>query len=96
MAVLRLLSGWKIESVIEEYCSYADDKVRDCDIKYIRNFDISTMATLSNALHDSGVRAVDRRLFPSGPNPAKMRKFQFLVALILLLWTITLFRFEYH
>lgn len=44
MAVIRKLSGWDLGKIIDEYKTYAEPKIRDCDIQYITGFDLSTVS----------------------------------------------------
>ncbi|KAL1877581.1 hypothetical protein VTK73DRAFT_8490 [Phialemonium thermophilum] len=46
VAVVRKLTGWESSTIIDEYKSYAEPKVRECDIKYINTFDLSTISNL--------------------------------------------------
>ena len=43
VAVARKLSGWELESVLDEYRSYAVPKVRECDLDYITAFQTATV-----------------------------------------------------
>lgn len=46
MAVVRKLTGWEQSRIVREYKSYAEPKIRECDIKYITEFDLSTISNL--------------------------------------------------
>jgi len=35
--------GWNVNSILEEYKGHANPKVRDCDLKYITDYKISTI-----------------------------------------------------
>ena len=41
--MLRLVEGWNVKDVIDEYTGYADPKVRDCDVQYIINYKVSSL-----------------------------------------------------
>lgn len=41
---MRLVSGWEHAAIVEEYKKYATPKVRDCDIDYITNFNLSKIS----------------------------------------------------
>jgi tyrosine-protein phosphatase SIW14 len=43
---MRHVAGWNLEEIIQEYRSFADIKARDCDIKYITEYDVSKLAGL--------------------------------------------------
>ncbi|TDZ27878.1 putative tyrosine-protein phosphatase DSP2 [Colletotrichum spinosum] len=44
--VVRKVTGWELTSIVDEYRSYAEPKVRDCDIKYLTEFDLSDLSNL--------------------------------------------------
>lgn len=43
---MRKLTGWELSTIVGEYKSYAEPKVRECDVKYITAFDLSTISNL--------------------------------------------------
>ncbi|PHH59241.1 hypothetical protein CDD81_3541 [Ophiocordyceps australis] len=45
VGIIRKLSGWSLESVLDEYTSYATPKARDCDVDYIRGFQSALLPT---------------------------------------------------
>ena len=45
-AVVRKACGWELESILEEYAHYAGPKVRECDVKYITAFELSSLSNL--------------------------------------------------
>lgn len=49
IAAIRKIEGWSVKDSIEEYVSYAQPKIRDCDIDYIRDFQPSEMQTLQSS-----------------------------------------------
>lgn len=42
--MVRKVSGWELPSILDEYRWYAEPKVRDCDIRYISAFELSSLA----------------------------------------------------
>ena len=46
MAVVRKVSGWELSTIIDEYKSYAEPKVRDCDVDYITVFELASISNL--------------------------------------------------
>ena len=46
IGVVRKLSGWNLGSIIGEYRSFAEPKVRECDIKYITGFELGHISNL--------------------------------------------------
>jgi tyrosine-protein phosphatase SIW14 len=40
------VSGWELSTIIDEYRTYAEPKVRDCDVKYITDFTLSDLSNL--------------------------------------------------
>jgi tyrosine-protein phosphatase SIW14 len=46
VAVVRKLSGWDLGNVVSEYKSYAEPKVRECDVKYITDFELADISNL--------------------------------------------------
>jgi len=45
-AVIRHVSCWNLEAILEEYKGYAEPKIRECDIKYITGFQASSLKGL--------------------------------------------------
>lgn len=43
VAAVRKIEGWGVKQAIDEYVSFAEPKIRDCDIDYIRDFQPSEM-----------------------------------------------------
>jgi tyrosine-protein phosphatase SIW14 len=79
VAVLRHVTGWNIESVLEEYRGYAEPKVRDCDVKYIMEYQVSTLQGL---FADHAHRPEDTVL--TGPRMARMLIFTAMIMIIML------------
>lgn len=46
VAVVRKLSGWQINLVVAEYKTYAEPKIRDSDVDYIKNFQCAPLQSL--------------------------------------------------
>ncbi|KAK3937344.1 tyrosine phosphatase family-domain-containing protein [Diplogelasinospora grovesii] len=46
VGVVRKVSGWDVSSIVDEYKSYAQPKIRECDIKYITGFQLSSLSNL--------------------------------------------------
>lgn len=46
VAAIRKLSGWQMNTVIDEYKAYAEPKVRDCDVDYITTFQCGPLQSL--------------------------------------------------
>ncbi|KAJ9138600.1 Tyrosine phosphatase [Pleurostoma richardsiae] len=46
VAVVRKVSGWDLSTILDEYKSYATPKVRECDTKYITDFELSSLSNL--------------------------------------------------
>ncbi|KAK4157676.1 putative tyrosine-protein phosphatase [Chaetomidium leptoderma] len=46
VGVVRKLSGWNLNNVIDEYKTYAEPKARECDINYISGFELANISNL--------------------------------------------------
>jgi len=46
VAVMRHVTGWSVDAVLEEYRSFAEPKVRDCDVQYIKEYRVSSLQGL--------------------------------------------------
>lgn len=46
VAVMRHVAGWNVDSILEEYQGYAEPKIRDCDVKYISRYEVSSLEGL--------------------------------------------------
>jgi len=76
---LRQVTGWNLESTLEEYRGYAEPKVRECDVTYIKEYQISNLQGLfGEGIH----RSVDTVL--EGPRMAQMLMFTAMMMIILL------------
>ncbi|KAF7866944.1 hypothetical protein EAF04_005785 [Stromatinia cepivora] len=84
-AIIRHVSGWDVESIVEEYKSFAEPKARDVDIKYITEYQVSSLSGLYRNNLDQ----------PTVTKTSKMARILALTAL--LLWIcLTLMRFWDH
>ncbi|WQF82258.1 Putative Dual specificity protein phosphatase [Colletotrichum destructivum] len=54
VGVVRKVTGWELNTIVDEYRAYAEPKVRDCDIKYLTDFDLSDLSNLF--VHDANMR----------------------------------------
>ncbi|GKT44593.1 tyrosine-protein phosphatase pmp1 [Colletotrichum spaethianum] len=54
VGVVRKVTGWELNTIVDEYRTYAEPKVRDCDIKYLTDFDLSDLSNLF--VHDANMR----------------------------------------
>ncbi|PQE26152.1 tyrosine phosphatase protein [Rutstroemia sp. NJR-2017a BBW] len=52
-AVIRHVYGWNVQSIVEEYTRFAEPKVRDCDVKYITEYKVSSLSGLFNTALDN-------------------------------------------
>lgn len=43
VGVIRKVSGWNTQMVLDEYRTFAAPKIRDCDVDYIRAFEATTL-----------------------------------------------------
>ncbi|KAF4624628.1 hypothetical protein G7Y89_g13539 [Cudoniella acicularis] len=46
VAVIRHAYGWNVNDIVEEYHGYAEPKVRECDVRYIREYQVSTLRAI--------------------------------------------------
>ncbi|OIW27140.1 protein-tyrosine phosphatase, partial [Coniochaeta ligniaria NRRL 30616] len=46
VAAIRKLHGWNLDTVLDEYRTYAEPKIRDCDVEYIAAFNTMQLANL--------------------------------------------------
>ncbi|KAH8883435.1 protein-tyrosine phosphatase, partial [Thozetella sp. PMI_491] len=60
VAVVRKVTGWKLPRIVDEYREFAGAKARDCDVKYITLFDLSS---LSNLFAERSAMQVRTRIF---------------------------------
>lgn len=43
---MRHITGWSVDAVLEEYRGFAEPKVRDCDVQYIKEYQVSSLQGL--------------------------------------------------
>ena len=43
IAAARKISGWRLDSVLDEYRLYAEPKVRECDVEYISALEVASL-----------------------------------------------------
>ncbi|OLN87292.1 putative tyrosine-protein phosphatase [Colletotrichum chlorophyti] len=54
VGVIRKVTGWELSNIVDEYRTYAEPKVRDCDIKYLTDFDLADLSNLF--VHEANMR----------------------------------------
>ncbi|KAF9871216.1 tyrosine phosphatase [Colletotrichum karsti] len=54
VGVVRKVTGWELNNIVDEYRAYAEPKVRDNDVKYITDFDLSDLSNLF--VHEANMR----------------------------------------
>ena len=80
----QLRARWKqigadmIIAIIEEYRGYAEPKVRDCDVKYITSYEVSSLQNLFTRPTTSSSSITDR--------DRKILKYFVLAAIVLTIW----------
>lgn len=81
VAVIRHVAGWKADEIVEEYQGHAEPKVRECDVKYINNYEVSNLQGLFTK----------KETFSLGPtlNMSKMLKLVIGTVATILIWTLT-------
>ncbi|KAM0451720.1 hypothetical protein ACHAPV_005920 [Trichoderma viride] len=47
VAAIRKLSGWTLDTVVDEYKTYAQPKIRECDVEYITGFEPGSLTISS-------------------------------------------------
>ncbi|KAL6920512.1 hypothetical protein ACHAPO_007155 [Fusarium lateritium] len=66
VGIVRKITGWDIARVVAEYNTYAEPKVRECDVTYIQGFEVSSLVlsnTLQRDLCSRRVRVQSRTFF---------------------------------
>lgn len=79
VAVVRKVAGWNASSVLDEYRAFAEPKIRESDVEYIRNFEISALHPLATEHH-------------SRYTPIQVRSFRRTLVfstIIMLLWVVS-------
>lgn len=87
VAVVRKLSGWELDTVLDEYKAYATPKIRECDVYYITSFQsqpvIATAVTSLQRYDDN---------MPARFSPTQIRTFlrTFLFStLVMTIWLVS-------
>ncbi|TGO12556.1 hypothetical protein BTUL_0086g00310 [Botrytis tulipae] len=84
-AIIRHVSGWSVQSIVEEYKTFAAPKARDVDIKYITEYQVSSLSGLDR----------NQSLQPTGPWSFKKAR-PFALAFLLIWIYVNLMRFWDH
>ncbi|KAI9643359.1 tyrosine-protein phosphatase siw14 [Ciborinia camelliae] len=50
-AIIRHISGWSVQSIVDEYKRFAEPKARDVDIKYITEYQVTSLGGLYHNLN---------------------------------------------
>lgn len=70
MAAIRKVMGWPVDSILTEYSTYAEPKIREVDLKYIQRFQAEDVLDLGAA-----DPRIDRRAITS-PKPRQVARTQ--------------------
>jgi tyrosine-protein phosphatase SIW14 len=74
---MRHVTGWNVDSVVEEYRAYAEPKAREQDMKYIKEYQVADLEGLfTDSIHGSHNAALSK------PKMARMAIFAAIVMLI--------------
>ncbi|KAF7905038.1 uncharacterized protein EAF01_005559 [Botrytis porri] len=84
-AIIRHVSGWSVESIVEEYKAFAAPKARDVDIKYITEYHVSRLSGLDR----------NQSVQPTAPKSFKKAR-PFALAVLLIWIYMNLMRFWDH
>jgi len=87
VAIIRKLMGFSLSDIIQEYTLYAGDKVREQDIRYITEFDVSSLVNLQPMSAQKANRAF--KFMPLTRPQEKKATFTIFTAVVLLIWYIT-------
>lgn len=79
VAAVRKLSGWRLDTVVDEYRMYAEPKVRDCDIEYINSLVCAPLQSLYTSFRQ-----------PARPIPSQIQTFVRLLFISVLVATFWL------
>ena len=63
VAAVRKLAGWELGTVIDEYKSYAEPKVRECDVEYISAVQVVHMRGVTSRKEPAIFTLVQLRTF---------------------------------
>lgn len=80
VAVVRKMAGWNASIVLDEYRAYADPKIRDCDVAYIKGFQTSTLHPLTANHIQSRYTPLETRSF---------RRTLLFSTVVMLLWVVS-------
>ncbi|KAG4424498.1 hypothetical protein IFR04_002376 [Cadophora malorum] len=77
VGVIRHVARWDVEAILEEYRGYAEPKIRDCDVKYITSYEVSSLQNLfTRPRTSSSITDRDRKIL----------KYFVLAAIVLTIW----------
>jgi tyrosine-protein phosphatase SIW14 len=85
VAIIRKVMGWHMDTIIEEYTTYAYPKTRESDMKYIHGFDVQS---LSQAFPELAHDITSKITYSGAVSRARMVKIAMAI-LMLLLWAFT-------
>ncbi|KAL2755280.1 hypothetical protein ACRALDRAFT_1043485 [Sodiomyces alcalophilus JCM 7366] len=83
VAVIRKISGWELGPIIDEYKAYAAPKVRECDVDYITEFELSELSNLFACEGDVS------------PRVRRFRRTAVFAFAVLFIWTLSSNRISY-
>lgn len=86
VAAARRVSGWTLETALDEYKQFAEPKIRDCDVGYITNLDVTLLGQPQ--------RAISGR--PSPFRVLKRSKVFFICLWTVLVWAFVAFLATQH
>jgi len=73
----KQISADRITAILEEYRGYAEPKIRDCDVKYITSYEVSSLQNLfTRPRTSSSITDRDRKIL----------KYFVLAAIVLTIW----------
>ncbi|TVY82453.1 Tyrosine-protein phosphatase DSP1, partial [Lachnellula suecica] len=84
VAVVRHLHGFEVAEIEREYRKFAGEKARECDLKYITEYQVSSLR------HFLVVKDEELQALRSSRRSNKMARFIFIAAVSLGIWTATL------
>jgi hypothetical protein len=86
IAIIRKVMGWRIDTIMEEYTTYAYPKTRGSDMKYIHGFDVQSLSRVfQEPAHDITFKIT----YSSAVPRARMMKMIATAILMVLLWAFT-------
>jgi tyrosine-protein phosphatase SIW14 len=67
VAATRKIAGWPVDTVVEEYRTFAEPKVRDCDVAYITALEVASFRGITtqavSAISTTTYRSMRQRTF---------------------------------